>query len=82
MSAHAKKLYATGWIVVGMAQILAVHGSPSTLKVAVCNPGQLPYATMDSDGNLLGYDIGTNPARAQAAVSEEDTITLYILTCI
>ena len=45
------------WIVV-FAKFTTVHGSPSTLKVAVCNPGQLPYANVDKDGNLEGFDIG------------------------
>ncbi len=29
----------------------------STLRVAACNPGQLPYVTMEN-GTLKGYDIG------------------------
>ena len=43
--------------IVAFANIATVHGSPSTLKVAVCNPGQLPYANVDKDGNLEGFDI-------------------------
>ena len=30
----------------------------STLKVAVCNPGQVPYATVQDNGTLTGYDVG------------------------
>ncbi len=30
----------------------------STLKVAVCNPGQVPYATVQENGTLTGYDVG------------------------
>ena len=30
----------------------------STLKVAACNPGSVPYVTTDSNGNVVGYDIG------------------------
>jgi hypothetical protein len=29
----------------------------SALRVAACNPGQLPYVTMEN-GTLKGYDIG------------------------
>jgi hypothetical protein len=32
----------------------------STLKVAVCNPGQVPYATVQDDGTLTGYDVGNS----------------------
>jgi hypothetical protein len=30
----------------------------STLKVAVCNPGQVPYAIVQANGTLTGYDVG------------------------
>jgi hypothetical protein len=30
----------------------------STLKVAVCKPGQVPYATVQDNGTLTGYDVG------------------------
>jgi hypothetical protein len=32
--------------------------SPSSLKVAVCNPGQVPFASMNEDGKLAGFDVG------------------------
>jgi hypothetical protein len=65
MAAHAM-LIPLVWAVVLFAQIMTVHSSQSTLKVAVCNPGQLPYANMDDNGNLVGYDIGTESISASA----------------
>ena len=41
--------------------ILSSLAQKSTLKVAVCNPGQMPYAFMDLSGNLTGYDVGKKP---------------------
>ena len=34
-------------------------GQQSTLKVAACNPGSVPYVDTDDKGKLIGYDIGT-----------------------
>ncbi len=33
-------------------------GQQSTLKVAACNPGSVPYVDTDESGKLIGYDIG------------------------
>ena len=38
--------------------ISGVSSQQSTLKVAACNPGSVPYVNTDSSGNLVGYDIG------------------------
>ena len=42
------------WILV----IRLASCAKSTLKVAVCNPGQVPYATVQANGTLTGYDVG------------------------
>ncbi len=35
-----------------------VMSKPSTLRVAACYPGSVPYVTVDADGQLSGFDIG------------------------
>lgn len=47
-------LVASVWILV----IPFARCAKSTLKVAVCNPGQVPYATVQDNGTLNGYDVG------------------------
>jgi hypothetical protein len=41
-----------------MALAPMAFGQQSTLKVAACNPGSVPYVDTDDSGNLIGYDIG------------------------
>ena len=37
---------------------MGVFGGQSTLKVAVCKPGQAPYAITQRNGSLAGFDVG------------------------
>jgi hypothetical protein len=45
-------------VLIWLLAIPSARCAKSTLKVAVCNPGQVPYATVQDDGTLTGYDIG------------------------
>jgi hypothetical protein len=36
-----------------------VQSRQSKLRVAVCSPGMLPFATKGTGGEFEGYDIGT-----------------------
>ena len=38
--------------------ISAAWAKPSTLKVAVCDPGQAPYAITLPNGSFAGFDVG------------------------
>ena len=35
-----------------------VYSAPSTLKVAICNPGSVPYVIVDNFKNISGFDLG------------------------
>jgi hypothetical protein len=35
-----------------------VSAAPSTLKVAICNPGSIPYANTNAGGSTVGFDAG------------------------
>jgi hypothetical protein len=41
----------------GGSQLVQSH--QSKLRVAVCSPGMLPFATKGTGGEFEGYDIGT-----------------------
>jgi hypothetical protein len=47
-----------------------VLSAPSTLKIGVCNPGSVPYVTIDENGNAAGFDVGKNiPAQSSKSRS-------------
>ena len=54
-----KKKLALVLSVVSIAFAVSTTGSQSTLKVAVCKPGQAPYAITVGNGTLAGFDVGT-----------------------
>ena len=37
---------------------ISVSAAPSTLKVAICNPGSEPYANANANGSVVGFDAG------------------------
>ena len=41
--------------------ISGAMASPSTLRVAVCQPGQAPYVITTEDGMPAGFDVGNDP---------------------
>ena len=45
-------------ILVVSMQNLKVLSEVSRLKVAVCNPGSIPYSVTDANGTSYGFDIG------------------------
>ena len=51
------------------AALPAAMGQQSPLKVAACNPGSVPYVTTDSNGKLIGYDIGEGIGNRKCYVS-------------
>ncbi len=46
--------------VLGGCQLALSH--QSKLRVAVCNPGMVPFVMIGAEGNFEGYDIGINIA--------------------
>jgi hypothetical protein len=58
---------------------VVVRSKPSTLKVAVCSPGQAPYAVTLPNGTLAGFDVGISIA---FFVGVSDFLTQILLTQI
>ena len=44
-------------LVAAFSMLSIANAAPSTLKVAGCNPGIMPFVDM-KNGTLRGYDIG------------------------
>jgi hypothetical protein len=58
---------------------VVVRSKPSTLKVAVCSPGQAPYAVTLLNGTLAGFDVGIDIV---FFVGVSDFLTQILLTQI
>ena len=49
--------------------ILDIHAK-STLKVAVCNPGIIPYVQLDNaTGTFQGYDVGKFEGKSTSLIA-------------
>ena len=51
-------IHALGTVFLPVIMFRTVSTARSTLRVAACNPGSVPYAVLDANGTSAGFDIG------------------------
>ncbi len=44
------------WLIIGLLN--PSLAAPSKLRVAACDPGTVPYTSLDENGTTVGYDVG------------------------